>query len=180
MRGMNSLGNHRRLTSAWYDGTTGIKPVDDVIRKSTDFSYAHHTERLMVVGNFMLLCDIHPDDVYKWFMSFYIDSYDWVAVPNVYGVSQFADGGAIVAKPSICASNHILAMSSYEKEPWCDIWDGLYWRFVDAHRMMLKKNPRVGGLLIGRYDKMDSARKRIIGYRAQDFLDAMTIAPPEA
>jgi len=180
MQTMNSMANHRQLTAAWYEGTTGIKPVDDVIRKVTDFGYAHQAERLMVVGNFMLLCDIHPSEVHKWFMSFFIDAFDWAVVPSVYGVSQLADGGLMTTKPHISASNRILTMSSYEKEPWCDIWDGLFWRFVDSHRIMLKKNPRLGGLLISRYDKMDPSRKRIIGYRAQDFLDAMTTAPVEA
>lgn len=176
MRTKNALGNHRRLTHHWYDGSTGIKPVDDVVIKATEHAYAHHIERLMVVGNFMLISDIHPDDVYHWFMSFFIDAYDWVMVPNVYGMSQYADGGTITTKPYMSASNYIMTMSnSYKKEPWCDVWDGLFWRFVDTHRIMLKKNPRLGGVLIKRYDSMDASRKRIIGYRAQDFLDEFTV-----
>jgi deoxyribodipyrimidine photolyase-related protein len=129
----------------------------------------------MVVGNFMLLCDIDPDEVYKWFMTFFIDAYDWVVVPNVYSLSQCASGINTATKLPIGASSHILDMSSYEKEPWCDVWDGLFWRFVDTHRLMLKKNPRLGGVLTSRYDKMDASRKRIIGYRAQDFLDTQTV-----
>jgi deoxyribodipyrimidine photolyase-related protein len=179
MRTKNVLGNHRKLTAAWYDGTTGIKPVDDVIHKVNDFGYAHHIERLMIVGNFMLLCDIDPDEVHKWFMSFFIDAYDWVMVPNIYGMSQYSDGGSMTTKPYMSASNYILAMSAYKKEPWCDVWDGLFWRFVDTHRIMLKKNPRLGAIMISRLDKMDPARKRIIGYRAQDFLDTMTIPPAQ-
>ena len=176
MRTKNYLGNKRRLTKDWYEGTTGLPPVDDVIKKVNTFAYAHHIERLMVMGNIMLLCDIHPDDVYHWFMTFFIDAYDWVMVPNVYGMSQYADGGTMTTKPYMSASNYILQMSSYKREPWCDIWDGLFWRFVDRHRIMLKKNPRLGGILIKRYDTMDAARKRIIGYRAQDFLDNYTIS----
>lgn len=174
MRTKNALGNKRRLTKDWYDGTTGLPPVDDVIKKAQTHAYAHHIERLMVIGNIMLLCDIHPDDVYHWFMTFFIDAYDWVMVPNVYGMSQFADGGTMTTKPYMSASNYILQMSSYKREPWCDVWDGLFWRFVDGHRIMLKKNPRLGSILIKRYDTMDAARKRIIGYRAQDFLDNYT------
>jgi deoxyribodipyrimidine photolyase-related protein len=175
MRTKNALGNKRKLTKDWYEGTTGIPPVDDAIIKVTNFAYAHHIERLMVIGNFMLICDIDPNEVYRWFMSFFIDSYDWIVVPSVYGMSQYADGGAMTSKPYMSASNYILTMSSYEKNHWCDVWDGLYWRFVDTHRLMLKKNPRVGSLLIDRYDKMDASRKRIIGYRAQDFLDTCTV-----
>lgn len=178
-RTKNYFKNKRGLTSNWWDGTTGIQPLDDVIKKADEHAYAHNTERLVVVGNLMLLCDIDPDEAYRWFMSMFIDSYDWVTVPNVYGISQYADGGLMVAKPNIYASNYVLTMSSYKRGPWCDIWDGLFWRFVDQHRIMLAKNPRVGGVLIKRYDSMDKARKRIIGYRAQDFLDTMTTAPQE-
>jgi len=175
MRTKNALANHRKLTKHWYEATTGIPPVDDVIQKARDFGYAHHIERLMIMGNIMLISDIHPDEVYKWFMSFFIDAYDWVMVPNVYGMSQYADGGTMTTKPYMSASNYIFSMSdSYQKGPWSDIWDGLFWRFVDTHRLMLKKNPRLGGVLVKRYDTMDEARKRIIGYRAQDFLDEFT------
>lgn len=176
-RSKNYFKNQRGLTSSWWDGTTGIKPLDDVIKKVEQHGYAHHVERMMIVGNLMLLCGIRPDETYKWFMSMFIDSYDWVMVPNLYGMSQYADGGLMTDKPYICASNYVLTMSSYERGAWCDIWDGLYWRFVDEHRLMLSKNPRFGRLLVKRYDAMDKARKRIIGYRAQDFLDTMTIAP---
>lgn len=175
MRTKNTLGNNRRPTRDWYEGTTNIPPLDDVIKKVNNFAYAHHIERLMVVGNCMLLSDLHPDEVYKWFMTFFIDAYDWTVVPNVYGVSQYADGGSMVARPYMSASNYILTMSNYEKAHWCDVWDGLYWRFIDTHRLMLKKNPRLGGLLIDRLDKMDASRRRIIGYRAQDFLDTCTV-----
>jgi deoxyribodipyrimidine photolyase-related protein len=174
-RTKNYFKHNRLLTSHWWNGTTGITPLDDVIVKTQNHAYAHHIERLMIAGNLMLLCNIDPDETYKWFMSLFIDSYDWVMVPNVYGMSQYADGGMMTTKPYIGASNYILQMSSYSRGPWCDIWDGLFWRFVDEHRMMLSKNPRLGGLLIKRYDSMDKARKRIIGYRAQDFLDTMTI-----
>lgn len=174
MRIKNVLGNTRLLTADWYDGTTGIDPVDDVIKKCLTHAYAHHIERLMVVGNFMLLCDIHPDAVYHWFMSFTVDAYDWVMVPNIYGMSQYADGGSMTTKPYMSASNYILTMSSYKKGQWSDVWDGLFWRFVDRHRELLRKNPRLGGILIKRFDTMDADRKRIIGYRAEDFLRQYT------
>jgi deoxyribodipyrimidine photolyase-related protein len=124
----------------------------------------------------MLLADIDPVYVYAWTMAHSIDAFAWNAVPNVYGVSQFADGGGVADKPSIYASNHLIAVSDYKKDRWCDVWDGLYWRFIDTHRLWLKKNPRFGGLLVGRYDAMEASRKRIIGYRAQDFLDRTTVA----
>ena len=128
MRTSNTFGHNRRLTNDWYTGNTGIKPVDDVIKKTLTRGYAHHIERLMIIGNIMFLCDFHPDDVYRWFMEMYIDAYDWVMVPNVYGMSQYSDGGSMVTKPYVSSSNYILKMSHYEREEWCDIWDGLYWQ----------------------------------------------------
>ena len=74
----------------------------------------------------MLLCEIDPDDVYKWFMELFIDAYDWVMVPNIYGMSQFADGGLMSSKPYISSSNYLIKMSNYEKGDWQKTWDGLF------------------------------------------------------
>ena len=79
--------------------------------------YCHHIERLMILGNFMLLCDIHPDAVYQWFMELFIDAYDWVMVPNVYGMSQHADGGLMTTKPYISGSSYVLKMSDFKQRP---------------------------------------------------------------
>lgn len=95
----------RPMPASFYDGTTGIPPVDRVIRQLLADGWCHHIERLMVLGNFMLLCRIRPDDVYRWFMELFIDAYDWVMVPNVYGMSQFADGGNFTTKPYLSGSN---------------------------------------------------------------------------
>lgn len=169
LRTANTFGHNRRMTADWYNGTTGIPPVDDVIKKTLARSYAHHIERLMIVGNIMLLCDFHPDDVYRWFMEMYIDAYDWVMVPNVYGMSQYADGGSMVTKPYVSSSNYILKMSHYEKGEWCDVWDGLYWRFIEKNQERFKKNPRMS-MMVSQLNKLNENRKRIIGYRAEDFL----------
>jgi deoxyribodipyrimidine photolyase-related protein len=131
IRNGNFWGFDRPLPSSFYDGTTGIPPVDRVIRQLLDDGYCHHIERLMVLGNFMLLCRIKPDDVYRWFMEMFVDSYDWVMVPNVYGMSQFADGGTFTTKPYISGSNYILKMSDEPKGEWCQIWDGAV---LELHR----------------------------------------------
>lgn len=114
------------MPAAFYDGSTGIVPVDHVVQSVLDTGYCHHIERLMILGNFMLLCDIHPDAVYQWFMELFIDAYDWVMVPNVYGMSQFADGGGMTTKPYISGSGYVRKMSDFPKGPWCKIWDSLY------------------------------------------------------
>lgn len=172
MRKSNGLQQTRTLSAAWWDGTTGLPPVDDVITKVQKHAYAHHIERLMIMGNSMLLCEIHPDEVYKWYMSLFIDAYDWVMVPNVYGMSQFSDLGSMVTKPYISGSNYILSMSHYQKDDWCDVWDGLFWGFVERHEEMLAKNPRTS-MMVKNLHRLNKDRKRIISYRAQDFLNTI-------
>ena len=157
-RTKNYWGFHRQLPEAFYTGSTGIKPVDDVIQKVLLTGYCHHIERLMILGNFMLLNEFHPDAIYQWFMEMFIDAYDWVMVPNVYGMSQFADGGIMSSKPYISGSSYILKMSHYKKAEWCDIWDALFWTFMHRHRDFFSSNPRLG-MLLGTYDKMSDAKK---------------------
>lgn len=143
----------RKIPKSFYDGTTGILPVDDVIKKVNKTAYAHHIERLMIIGNFMVLCEFDPDDVYQWFMELFIDAYDWVMVPNVYGMSLFADGGLMSTKPYISSSNYIKKMSNYGKGDWQETWDGLFWTFMDKHRDFFSGNPRLG-MLLGNLDRM--------------------------
>jgi deoxyribodipyrimidine photolyase-related protein len=142
-RTTNFWQHKRGLPSSFYNGTTGITPVDTVIRRLLKYSYCHHIERLMILGNFMLLCEIDPDEIYRWFMEMFIDAYDWVMVPNVYGMSQYADGGLITTKPYISSSKYIQKMSDFPKGKWCNIWDGLYWRFIHKHQGFFLKNPRM-------------------------------------
>lgn len=168
-RTTNYFKHTRKLTHHWYDGSTGITPVDDVIKKLNKYAYSHHIERLMIIGNFMLLCEIDPDEVYRWFMEMHIDSYDWVMVPNVYGMSQYADGGKIVTKPYISSSNYIRKMSSYKRDDWCDIWDGLYWKFIDTHQELFRKNPRMG-MMVNLLKKMKPEKKTHHFKQAEAFL----------
>ena len=123
----------------------------------------------MVIGNFMLLCEFDPDEVYRWFMELYIDAYDWVMVPNVYGMSQFADGGLMSTKPYISGSSYILKMSDYKKGKWCEIWDGLFWNFMNKQRDFFVKNPRMR-MLISSFDKMDESKRNIHLENAESFL----------
>lgn len=135
MRNVNFWNHTRRLPHTFWNGTTGLFPVDHSISKIVRTGYTHHIERLMVLGNCMLLGEYHPDDVYQWFMEMFIDSYDWVMVPNVYGMSQFADGGIFATKPYISGSNYILKMSDYStKNDWRDTWDALFWKFIALHK----------------------------------------------
>lgn len=143
-RTSNFWGFSRRLPRAFYTATTGIPPVDATLRRVIETGWCHHIERLMILGNFMLLCRIHPDDVYAWFMEMFIDAYDWVMVPNVYGMSQFADGGTFTTKPYLSGSNYLLKMSDHPKGPWCAVWDALFWTFIADHETFFASHPRLG------------------------------------
>ena len=142
-RSANFWDHRRPLPSSFYSATTGMDPVDTVLRRVNLHGYAHHIERLMVLGNFLLLCEIDPREVYRWFMEMFIDAYDWVMVPNVFGMSQYADGGLITTKPYFSSSNYLRKMSDFPRGDWCPIWDGLYWRFVLKHRDFFERNPRL-------------------------------------
>ena len=113
MRTRNLLGLTRELDRSWWDGTTGLDPVDTVVRRVLRHGYAHHIERLMVLGNAMLLLRTDPDEVYEWFMTFFVDAYDWVMVPNVYAMSQFAAGELVTTKPYVSGSNYLRKMSDF-------------------------------------------------------------------
>ncbi|MBY0110060.1 MAG: cryptochrome/photolyase family protein [Candidatus Babeliaceae bacterium] len=139
----NFFNHTQKLPPSFWSASTGIEPLDDAINHTLENSYAHHIERLMILGNFMLLTEIEPHKAYKWFMEMFIDAYDWVMIPNVYSMSQYADNGLITTKPYISGSNYILKMSDYKKGPWCSVWDGLYWRFIFKNINTISKNPRL-------------------------------------
>jgi len=168
-RTKNYWGFTRKIPPSFWNGTTGINPIDNTIKKVIETSYCHHIERLMVLGNFMLLCEFDPDEVYRWFMELFIDAYDWVMVPNVYGMSQFADGGLIATKPYISGSNYLMKMSDYKKGEWQLVWDGLFWRFLHTHRDFFMQNPRLG-MLVNIFDKMDDKKRKAHIDNAEQFL----------
>ena len=178
----NFFGHTRGLASCWYDGTTGLLPLDDVIRKALRYGWTHHIERLMVVANLMNLCEIEPGAAYRWFMEMYVDSSDWVMGPNVYGMGLMSDGGVFATKTYICGSNYILKMSDYRKpraavrgEPtWCDIMDGLYWRFIDRHRKYFASQPRMA-VMPRSLDRMPANRRRFLFAAAEAFLRRVTV-----
>ena len=172
MRTTNHWGHTRKLPKSFYDGTTGIDPIDDAIRRINETAYCHHIERLMVLGGFMFLCEIDPDDIYRWFMEMFIDAYDWVMVPNVYAMSQNADGGLITTKPYFSGSAYVRKMSHWKEGKWSTIWDGLYWRFIWEHREELSGNPR-WSMMVSQVNKMDEAKRKAHLKAAEEFLDGL-------
>ena len=170
----NYWNNSKKLTSSWYDGSTGIEPLDDCIKTTLKDGYIHHIPRLMIISNIMNMCGVHPKEIYKWFMEMYIDSSEWVMVPNVFGMATYSDGGLMSTKPYTCGSNYVLKMSNYKKGDWCDKLDGIYWSFTEKNRKFYEGNPRLS-LLTRSLDKLDPERKKRIFKAAKEFINENTV-----
>lgn len=120
---------------AWYNGTTGMAPLDTEIQKALRFGFSHHIVRLMMFLNVFILMEVDPHDIYRWFMEVVaMDAYDWVMRSNIGAMGHFYTKA--MTKPYLSTSNYILRMSGYAKGPWCDVWDGLFYRFLR------KQNPK--------------------------------------
>ena len=135
----NYFNNKKKLTKKWYDGTLNIPPVDDAIVAGFETGYLHHILRLMVVGNFMNLSQISPNEGFKWFMEFACDSYLWVMNQNVLDMVFFVTGGETMRKPYASSSNYILKMSDYKKGDWSETWNELYEDFQKRNYKKLLK-----------------------------------------
>ena len=169
----NHFGQNRKMKDCWYTGETGIPPLDDSIKKALKHGYTHHIERLMILGNLMLMTGLDPKEVYKWFMEMYVDSSDWVMTPNVYGMSQFAEGGIFATKPYISGSNYILKMSNYKKGLWCDTVDGLYWNFISKNRNTFENNSRMG-MMLSTLDRMGNDKKQHLFDKANEWIEKVS------
>ena len=172
-KNLNYWSHSLKLNDNWYEGDTGIPPLDDAIKESKKFAYSHHINRLMIIANLMNLTGIHPNEMYRWFMEMYIDAYDWVMVPNVYGMGSYADGGIFSTKPYICGSSYMLRMSNYSKGDWCDTVDGLYWRFVEKNIKFFESNPRLA-VMTRSLTNMNKERKKTIFKSAEEFIERNT------
>jgi deoxyribodipyrimidine photolyase-related protein len=174
METKNFFKQKRKMKSSWYEGKTGLPPLDYAINNALKYGWSHHIERLMILSNIMNLCEVKPTYAYKWFMEMFVDSSDWVMVPNVYGMGLFSDGGIFATKPYICGSNYILKMMDFKKGDWCNTMDGLYWRFIDRNREFFLKNPRLS-MMVRVFDKMKEERKKLILSEAEKFIRQNTI-----
>lgn len=126
-----------KIADDWWTGT-GIEPIDCQIAKIRKFGYVHHIERLMILGSFLMMSGKSPHEVYRIFMEWTLDAYEWVMVPNIYGMSQFADGGVVMKRPYFSSSKYILRMG-FPRGEWCDVWDKVFWNFVEKNAAFLKK-----------------------------------------
>jgi deoxyribodipyrimidine photolyase-related protein len=170
----------RKLPSYFWDGEVKLNCLQHVINRALQSGYTHHIERLMIVSNFCLLSGIEPEQVNEWFLRAYIDAYEWVMIPNVYGMGLFADGGQIGTKPYIGSANYINKMSDYCKkctfnhrqragEDACP-FNYLYWNFVLQNEEKLRSNPRMGRSLLG-LRHLGAEERLAIRNQAKEFLD---------
>ena len=173
METRNFFKQNRKMKNSWYEGTTGLLPLDYAIKNALNHGWSHHIERLMILSNIMNLSEIKPKLVYKWFMEMFVDSSDWVMVPNVYGMGLFSDGGIFATKPYICGSSYFMKMMDFKKGDWCNTMDGLYWRFINKNRNFFLKNPRLS-MMVKIYDKMKPLRKKLIISEAEKFISKNT------
>jgi deoxyribodipyrimidine photolyase-related protein len=154
---LNVLKNTNKLPDFFWTGTTKMNCMSHAINQSLDEAYAHHIQRLMIIGNFTLLTQIHPDEVDAWYLGVYIDAIEWVEMPNTRGMSQYADGGIIATKPYVSSGSYINKMSNncakchYKvKEKFGDNacpFNTLYWNFLDEKKEYFKGNQRMGMML---------------------------------
>lgn len=174
-RTRNFWGHERPMPASLWRGDSGVAPLDTVVKRVLRLGYCHHIERLMVLANFMNLAGIHPDEVYRWFMALFVDAYDWVMVPNVYGMALHADGGRMTTKPYLSGSNYLLRMSDFPRGDWCGTWDALYWSFIERHRAFFAANPRLA-LAPRQLDRMGGEKLALHRQRAEELLQRL--APP--
>jgi deoxyribodipyrimidine photolyase-related protein len=150
----NALAHRRALPGVYWGGETGMACMKAAVGQTRDLGYAHHIQRLMVTGNFALLAGVEPAAVHEWYLSVYVDAFEWVEAPNTLGMSQFADGGLLGSKPYVSSGAYIDRMSDHcggcryrvkEKvgERACP-FNMLYWHFLARHRERFRANPRMG------------------------------------
>ena len=182
LRTANSWNATRPMPGLFWDGQTDMNCVRHVVERATGDGYTHHIERLMIVCNFCMLAGINPQAVNDWFLSFYIDAYEWVMLPNVIGMGLNADGGRTATKPYIASANYIHKMSDYCKgcrfkqnqrtgEDACP-FNFLYWNFLIEHEAFLRANGRMGPNVLG-LRHLDEAERQRVREQARQFLDAL-------
>jgi len=162
----------------WQYDLTNMNCLKQAIKQTTKFAYSHHIQRLMITGNFALLSEIDPSQVHQWYLAVYADAFEWVEMPNTYGMALFADGGIVASKPYCASANYINKMSNFCQDcrynhkqtigkDACP-FNYLYWHFLAKNQDKLKNNNRMAYAYKNLNNKSDLA---IIIKQAEDFLD---------
>lgn len=173
MESDNYLQATKKLKKCWYDGTTGIAPVDDAIKSAFSDGYLHHIPRLIITGSFMCLCGVHPHEIMKWFLEFSCDSAVWIMQANCLEMVAFASGAFCFTKPYVTSSNYVLKMSNYQRGPWCDVWDALYYEFWKKHYKKLK-GVRQAQFAMGNLSRKSKQQQQDMSRIARQFIRKVT------
>jgi len=178
----NFFGANRKLPSFFWEADSKMNCVDQCVKETKKHAYAHHIQRLMVLGNFVLLAGIHPNEVNEWYLIVYADAYEWVELPNVTGMILFADGGYLASKPYAAGGSYIKKMSNYCTNCSFKInikngseacpFNYLYWNFLVCNRSKLETNHRIS-MMYKTYDKMSSSQKEAIASDSRKFLNSI-------
>ena len=178
----NALGATRKLPDFFWTAQTDMNCLRQAITETRDNAYAHHIQRLMVLGNFCLLAGIDPTEVQEWYLVVYHDAYEWVEMPNVVGMILYADGGVLATKPYAASGNYINKMSDYCRHCRYDVkqrdgadacpFNYLYWDFAARNRARLEANPRTSRV-IATLDRMSERKVAAARRDAAAFLDAL-------
>jgi len=164
----NALAHHRKLPGLFWGKPTRMACMAAAVGQTRDLAYAHHIQRLMVTGNFALLSGVNPTEVHEWYLSVYIDAFEWVEAPNTVGMSQFADGGVVGSKPYVSSGAYIDRMSDHCGTCWYRVKDRtgeracpfnlLYWDFLMRHRGRFEANPRMAQMY-RTWDRMETGHR---------------------
>ncbi|WP_265529264.1 cryptochrome/photolyase family protein [Sphingomicrobium marinum] len=178
----NFFDHQRGLPEFYWTGDTDMLCLKEAVRSTREHAYAHHIQRLMVLGNFALLAGVDPKAVQDWFLVVYGDAYEWVEMPNVVGMALFADGGGMASKPYCASGNYINKMSNYCNKCRYDVkkktgenacpFNALYWHFLDRNRGKLGNNHRLGRVY-STWDRMKDDRKDEYRSSADAFLETL-------
>lgn len=178
--GENYFDHQRPLPSFYWDAQTKMACLKDSIQGVVDDAYAHHIERLMVLGNFANLAGINPKEVNDWFNIMFIDSHDWVVTPNVIGMALYADGGQMATKPYISSGAYIHKMGDHCEHCYYDVkqktgekacpFNALYWDYIERHQEKLSNNPRMG-IPLASYKKMKPEQQKAFKDQAKIWLE---------
>ncbi len=161
--------NHWNFSGKLSSEILKVGPIASVHSKLQTYAYGHHIERLMVLGNFFMLNRLDPNEVYTYFMTYFIDAYDWVMVPNVYGMVMHADGGLMTTKPYISSSNYLKKQGMKIDVESAELWDALYWKFIYDYRSFFESNYRMMPMVF-QLNRMKPERIEAHLNRANSFL----------
>ncbi|MBM3526860.1 MAG: cryptochrome/photolyase family protein [Alphaproteobacteria bacterium] len=186
---MNALGARRPLPSFYWSGDTDMNCLKQAIGDTRRYAYSHHIQRLMVTGNFALLLGVKPSAISEWYLAVYTDAFEWVELPNTFGMSQFADGGLLASKPYAASGAYIDRMSDFCKKCRFDVrqksgadacpFNYLYWAFLKRNQERLQNNPRLT-MAYRQLKAMPAARTRQILLDARRFTGLISRTPGRA